>query len=195
MTSAKVQTVRTGVFIDGSNLFHGARSTRLFIDYEKLKSYLNAHYKTSFFNFYGCEDTQPSSDVFRAKAVSQQKFHQRLTGLGYDVKLKPLKYLIDGSTKGDMDVNIATDLRNYENDVECLIFFTGDSDFLPLVEQYWNMGKFIRIFSYESFLSWELKTFAIQKPRCSYKLIEDIRQEIEFIRPTPPLSTPSLTPH
>ncbi len=189
MTSVGVQRVRTGVFIDGSNLFWGAKRSSFFIDYAKLKKYLADHYKVSFFNFYGCEDINPSNDLYRTKAASQQKFYQRLNGMGFDVKLKPLKYMRDGTTKGDMDVNIATDLRNYENDVECLIFFTGDSDFLSLVEQYWTLGKYIRIFSYRDFLSWELKEFAIKKPRCSYKCLEDIRGEIEYVKPPPLVHT------
>jgi uncharacterized LabA/DUF88 family protein len=78
-----------------------------------------------------------------------------------------------------MDIEIVMDLRNYEDDIDCIILFSGDSDYLKAVEYYWLKGKFIRFFSFEELLSWELKTFAINNPRCNYKLINEIREKIE----------------
>ncbi len=34
---------------------------------------------------------------------------------------------------------------------------------------------------FEKTLAWELKEFAIKNPRCNYKLLDDLKEELEFI--------------
>ncbi|MEX2405685.1 MAG: NYN domain-containing protein [Candidatus Paceibacterota bacterium] len=180
MVSSQVQNARSGVFIDASNIFWGAREADFRIDFTKLKEYLDARFSPTFLNYYCCEDENPSTPEFARRAEGQKDFHNLLEGIGYSVIRKPLKHIKGGGTKCDVDVDIAVDLRNYEDDIDCIILFSGDSDYLPMVEYYWKAGKFIRIFSYEELLSWELKTFGIKHPRCNYKILNEIRSEIEF---------------
>ncbi len=162
-------------------MFWGSRHSGIKLDWQKLKDYLKKRYSPVVFNFYGCEDNNPKSEEYRRAAEKHKNFHKKLEGMGYKVIRKELKHLAGGVTKGDMDVELAMDLRNYENDIDCIILFTGDSDHLTTVNYYWNSGKSIRVFSFEEVLSWELKMFAINNPRCNYKLINEIRDEVERV--------------
>jgi|GEM_PF-596170 len=192
MTSNKIQSVRSGVFIDGSNLFWAVNiledvgKEKWAIDFSKLKRYLKDNYSPIFFKFYNCVDEHPTNELFRSRALGTEKFHNKLKGLGYDFVPKPLKYLHDKktgeiSTKGDMDVSISIDIKNSLNDMDNIILFSGDSDFLPVVEDAHTRGKHIRIFSFEHTLAWELKEFSIKNTRCNYKLLDELRDKIEYL--------------
>ena len=178
MTSDRIKKTRAGVFIDGSNLLWGQKSAGWSLDFQKLKTYLEHAYRPTFFNYYGCVDVKPSNDVFRSRAVEQEKFYKKLNGVGYSIITKPLKY-IQGHTKGDMDVEIVVDIHKRINDIDTIILCSGDSDYLRAVEDFHSMGKFIRIFSFKSFLSWELKEFSIKNARCNYKIFDDLKSQLE----------------
>jgi uncharacterized LabA/DUF88 family protein len=178
MVNSKVKKIKAGIFIDGSNMLWGSKNSGIRLDWEKVMKYIKTNYSPVVFNYYACEDNNPKPE-YKDKSLGQKKFYKKLEGIGYSVIRKELKHLACGKTKCDMDVELAMDLRNYEDDIDCIIIFAGDSDYMPVVDYYWNHGKYIRIFSFEESLSWELKTFAINKPRCSYKKINEIRSELE----------------
>jgi len=178
MTSKLVKNKKAGVFIDGSNMLWGSKNSGIKLDWFKVKEYLKENYNVSFFNYYACEDNNPTIG-YEESALRQKKFLNKLEGMGYSVIRKELKHLSCGDTKCDMDVELVMDIRNFEDDIDCIIIFAGDSDYLAMVQYYWNKGKHIRIFSFEEGLSWELKVFSIEKPRCSYKLLNEIRDKIE----------------
>lgn len=178
MTSDLVKKQKTGVFIDGSNMLWGSKESGIKIDWQKMKDFLEESFSPIVFNYYACEDNNPSTDKYLERTKSHKKFLNKLEGIGYKVIRKDLKHLQCGKTKCDMDVELTMDIRNYEKDINCIILFTGDSDYLSAVEYYWNSGMYIRIFSFEELLSWELKTFAIKNPRCSYKTINSIKDKI-----------------
>lgn len=188
MTSNKIKKVRTGVFIDGSNLFWAVnmrdRNTgekiHFQICFEKLKKYLKRQYSPVFYNYYACEDNKPRNEIYEKKALGQKKFHNKLDGLGYNVSRKDLKY-IGKNTKGDTDIEIAMDMNKLVNDYDNIVLFSGDSDFLSAIKFFHSIGKYIRIYSFNKTLSWELKDFAIKNPRCNYKLLDELRSELEFV--------------
>jgi len=179
MVSSKVKKLKAGVFIDGSNMLWGSKISGIKVDFLKLKKHLKKQFSPVVFNYYACEDNNPKNKKYQIQAENQKKFYRKLEGFGYKVERKELKHLACGDTKCDMDVELTMDLRNYENDLDCIILFSGDSDYFKVVQYYWTIGKYIRIFSFEELLSWELKTFAINNPRCNYKLIDEIKSEIE----------------
>jgi uncharacterized LabA/DUF88 family protein len=185
MSSNAVRKKICGVFMDGSNLFSGQKDN-FWIDFEKLKVYLKKAYKPAFYNYYGGIDTSPSNEVFKEKADSQVRFYNKLGGHGYNVKTKPLKYIKTEKgikTKCDMDIDIVLDINDVIENIDVIVLFTGDSDFLSYIEQIHKKGKFIRIYSFKSMLSWELKEFAIKNLRCNYKCIDELKDKIEFNKP------------
>lgn len=179
---------KTGVFIDGSNIFWGSlnldKSERWFVDYFKFKSYLKEKYKPEFYKYYGAIDTEPKTDIFKKRAETQEKMYLKLEGMGYDVITKPLKYIKndDGSfqTKGDMDIELTMGIIESADDLDCIVLVSGDCDYNSLVKNMHAKGKYIRIMSFDELLSWELRTFAIKNIRCSYKTLDSLKDEIKY---------------
>ena len=180
MTSDRIKEIRVGVFIDGSNMLWGSRASGIRIDWEKMKTYLKTRFNLVMLNYYAGEDDTPKPEHIQ-RSLNQKKFHKKLEKIGYYVIRKPLKHMASGTTKCDMDIEITMDIRTHENNIDCIILFSGDSDYLPVVDYYWKKGKYIRIFAFKESLSWELKTFCLNKPRCNFNQIHEIRKEIERI--------------
>ena len=178
MTSDRIKVLRVGVFIDGSNMLWGSRASGIRIDWEKMRTYLKNRFNVVVLNFYAGEDNSPKPEHLQ-RSLNQKKFHRKLEKLGYSLIRKPLKHMASGAIKCDMDIEITMDIRTYENDIDCIILLSGDSDYLPVVDYYWKTGKHIRIFAFKESLSWELRTFCLNKPRCNFKQIHEIRKEIE----------------
>jgi len=108
-----------------------------------------------------------------------------LRGIGYSLIIKPLKHMTESGgrpiTKGDMDVEISVDMLNSLEDIDLIIFVGGDSDFLSVLKNCHVQKKYIRIFSFNDLLAWELKEFAITQPRCSYRILDELKSELERI--------------
>ena len=64
----------SGVFIDGPNMFWGQKDAGWFLDYDKLKKYLQKAHSPSFLNFYGCVDINPGNRSYSEKAQRQLAF-------------------------------------------------------------------------------------------------------------------------
>lgn len=65
----------------------------------------------------------------------QQQFQNILRAIGFKVKLKPFIQRADGSAKGDWDVGITIDALDVAEQVNKIIFVTGDGDFAILVDK------------------------------------------------------------
>ena len=182
------QKLRCGVFIDGANLMWGSLkmdvAKRWFIDFSKLRTYLQGQYQPLFIRYYDAVDSKPRTARFKARAKAEARLYSKLRKLGYEVITKPLKYIrqSDGSftTKGDMDIELAMGMMESMDDLDMIILISGDSDYLAPIKLLHGKGKAIRILSFRSSLAWELRSFAIQNRRCSYKTIESMRSHIEF---------------
>lgn len=185
------KNLRCGVFIDGSNILWGSLKmkpeNRWFIDYSKLKAYLKERYRPQFYKFYGAVDTKPKTEVFAQRARVQSKIYAKLEGMGYDIITKPLKYIKqqDGTfkTKGDMDIELTMDIMGALNDLDTIVLVSGDSDYHTPIQRFHAQGKYIRILSFNALLSWELRTFAMNNPRCSFATLDSLREQIEYMKP------------
>ena len=178
ISKTSTKQVKTGVFIDGSNMLWGSKESGIKVDWQKMHGHLREKYNPDIFNFFGCEDLDPDEKHKRA-AQKQQEFYTKLTEIGYQVKRKALKKYKSGGTKCDMDLELVMAMRKYENDFDRFVIFTGDSDFLPVIKYYWQAGKQLTIYSFQELLSWELKLFTINHTGCNYHLINKIKIEIE----------------
>lgn len=88
-------------------------------------------------------------------------------GLGFTVRKKELKRIAvptpEGESieeKGNMDVEIAIDALHHLKRYDTALFFTGDSDFLPLITYLRRGGKKVFVFSSRNNVSQELRTGA-----------------------------------
>ena len=153
------------VFIDSSNVWEAFKAKGQFLDWEKTIKYIYNRFeatsiKVFFYTAYPAEGT---------RSYSMQKKHDFFTylnkGLGFEVRKKELKRIKvineNGESikeKGDMDVWIAVDAMHHLNKYNTAIFFTGDSDFLPLISYLKNNNKKVFIFSSQNNISEELRT-------------------------------------
>jgi uncharacterized LabA/DUF88 family protein len=161
----KKQNKAVYVFVDASNLWQAQKAKGKFFDYQKLTTYINDKFlgdkiKVYYYTAYPAEGTRDYS------LDGKHRFFTFLKkGLGFEVRKKELKRIkaVDEhgeviTEKGNMDVEIAIDAMYHINKYNIAIFFTGDSDFLPLVTHLKSQGKKVYIFSSKNNISEELRT-------------------------------------
>ena len=80
--------------------------------------------------------------------------------LGFIVRKKPLKQIritIGGINKtiekGDMDVELTLDVVNNKYFFDTMLLFTGDSDYIALVNYLQNNGKKVHVYSSKNNIS------------------------------------------
>jgi len=153
------------VFIDASNLWQAQKVKGKMFDFEKLKFYLKEkfdarEFQIFYYTAYPKEGTRDKSQDGKHKFFTYLK-----KGLGFIVRKKELKRIIEHSDSGDliqekgnMDVEMTIDAIHFFNKYDIAILFTGDSDFLALVNYLRNEGKKVFIFSSKNNISQELRT-------------------------------------
>lgn len=173
-----IKTPRIAVFIDAANLWSSYKSMEKMLDLRKLATFLAKKFDAEIFRIfyyvaYPKEGTRDDDTIKRLHNF----FVFLEKGLKFMVVKKPLKtillrnkdgnIIIDEKTKepqivekGNLDVDIAMDAMRFSVDFEIAVFFTGDSDFLPLITHLRNLkpSKKVYIFSTEDCVSEELKT-------------------------------------
>ncbi|HDH31306.1 MAG TPA: NYN domain-containing protein [Candidatus Wolfebacteria bacterium] len=168
MFNKKIKEVKNRsiyVFIDASNVWNAVKSVKKFIEYKKLKNYfkneLNAN-KVEIFYY----DAYPKDGTRDYSIDEKHKFYTYLKkGLGFTVRKKELKRISIISEnresvieKGNMDVELTIDAIHNINKYDVAVLFSGDADFLALVNYLKNSGKKVYIFSSKDNISHELKT-------------------------------------
>ncbi len=152
-------------FIDASNLWQAQKAKGKMFDYEKLKLYLKNKFNAKeiqifYYTAYPKEGTREQSQDGKHKFFTYLK-----KGLGFTVRKKELKRIVEHSDSGDsiqekgnMDVEMTIDAIHFYKKYDAAILFTGDSDFLALVNYLRNGGKKVFIFSSKNNVSQELRT-------------------------------------
>ena len=118
-----------------SNLYFAARDMGIRIDYARLLEFLLNHRR-----------------LHRAYAYlgvgSDDESHGFITWLsrnGFRVKTKPLRRYEDGTTKANLDMELAIDLLTQAPHVDVAIIVSGDGDFVRLVDAAQNMGLRVEV--------------------------------------------------
>lgn len=153
------------VFIDASNVWNAVKSVKKFIEYAKLKDYLKNKFsadKVEIFYY----DAYPKDGTRDYDLDGKHRFYTYLKkGLGFTVRKKELKRIsvISGNgeaiiEKGNMDVELTIDALHNADKYNIAILFSGDADFLALVNYLKNHDKKVYIFSSKDNISRELKT-------------------------------------
>ena len=170
-------TPRIAVFIDAANLWSSYKSMEKMLELKKLASFLAKKFNADIFRIFYYVAYPKEGTREKDKIVRLHKFLFFLEkGLKFVVIKKPLKTILlrnkDGNViideetkepqtveKGNLDVEIAMDVMKFSTAFEIGIFFTGDSDFLPLISHLRNLksSKKVYIFSTKDCVSEELK--------------------------------------
>ena len=156
---------RVYVFIDASNVWNAQKAKGKLFDYQNLVTYLKKEHNASvlkvfYYTAYPKKETRVY-DVSRKHA-----FYTYLKkSLGFIVRKKPLKQIritIGGINKtiekGDMDVELTLDVVNNKYFFDTMLLFTGDSDYIALVNYLQNNGKKVYVYSSKNNISRELRT-------------------------------------
>ena len=116
---------RVGVFIDTQNLYHSAKNL-----YRARVNFGNV-----------LKDSVAGRRLIRARAYmvttesgEETAFLDALTKIGIEPRTKDLQVFYGGAKKADWDVGIAVDAITASPKLDTIILFTGDGDFIPLVE-------------------------------------------------------------
>ena len=166
-----ISKFKIGVFVDNSNLYHAQKDAGWWIDWKKLKTFLQKRLNISFYNFYIALPDRSDADYKSTKAfVSQLKKFSV-------IKTKPMKYIKTQAgvlRKGDMDVEIVLDVVRNIKKLDVIMVVTGDSDYLELKN--WvlkDQKKKIIFVALENNIAWELR-------QCWHIYLNRIREEVEF---------------
>ena len=153
------------VFIDASNLWQAQKAKGKLLDLKKLKDYLARKFqagnlKIFYYSAYPAEGTRGYSIEGKHKFFTFLK-----KGLGFVVRKKELKRIriVSGEgeafeEKGNMDVELTIDAIHHVAKYEIAILFSGDSDFMALVNYIRSFKKEVYIFSSKNNISQELRT-------------------------------------
>lgn len=135
---------RVALFIDGANLYSAAKALGVDLDYRKLLDafqqqgrFVRAAYYTAIAEDQDFSPIRPLVDW--------------LDYNGYGLVTKPAKEYVDASGrrrfKGDMDVEIAVDLMEAAAWLDHAFLFSGDGDFLPVIEALKRKGVRVSVVS------------------------------------------------
>ena len=136
-----------------------------FIEYKHLKDYFRKTFNASEVELF-YYDAYPKDGTREYSGDGKHKFFTYLKkGLGFTVRKKELKRISvigeNGESiieKGNMDVEITIDALHNIKKYDTAILFSGDADFLALVNYIKNSDKKVYIFSSKNNISHELKT-------------------------------------
>ena len=128
---------RTAVFIDGANLYATAKTLGIELDYRKLLKHfqdktrlVRASYYTAIF-----EDTE---------YTPLRPLVDWLDYNGFTVVTKPVREFTDAEgrkkIKGNMDIEIAVDMLELTPMLDHAVLFSGDGDFVPLIQMIKRKG-------------------------------------------------------
>lgn len=116
---------RVGVFIDTQNLYHSAKNLY--------------HARVNFGNV--LKDSVAGRRLIRARAYvvttesgEEKGFFEALGKIGIETTTKDLQVFFGGAKKADWDVGMAVDAITMSPKLDTVILFTGDGDFIPLVQ-------------------------------------------------------------
>jgi uncharacterized LabA/DUF88 family protein len=142
---------KVAVFFDMSNLYFAARDLGVRIDYARLLDFLANGRRLHRAYAYMAISPDESSAI---------PFLTWLRRNGFRVVTKPLKRFSDGTTKGDLDMELAVDLLSQAPYIDIAIIVSGDGDFTYLVDRAQRLGLRVEIASTPRYTAIELLEIA-----------------------------------
>lgn len=135
---------RVALFIDGANLYAAARALGFDIDYKRLLALFKKQGRlVRAFYYTALIDDQEYSPI--------RPLVDWLDYNGYTMVTKPTKEFTDASgrrkIKGNMDIELATDVMEMAERLDHVVLFSGDGDFRCLVEATQRKGVRVTVVS------------------------------------------------
>lgn len=127
---------RIAIFFDMSNLYFAARDMGIRIDYARLLDFLTSGRRLH--RAYAYLGYNPEDE-------SSHSFITWLKRNGFRVKTKALRRFEDGSTKANLDMELAIDLLTQAPHIDVAIVVSGDGDFVNLVDAAQNAGLRVEV--------------------------------------------------
>jgi len=142
---------RVALFIDVANLYHSAKNLyQARVNFRELLKNVIKNRIVIRVLAYG----------IKTKSGEEKSFFKALKNLGIEMRLKNLQEYSSGFKKGDWDVGITVDAIKIAPSVDTIILFSGDGDFLQLVEYLQQQGKRVEIVAFGKTCSQKLKNAA-----------------------------------
>ena len=165
---------RLALFIDGSNFYHTIRDLGIHIDYRRLLEYFAAQGDLRRATYYTAllDDNPPdwlvrltdwlSYNGYRVVTKPARTFRRRVhTDVGSE------HWVLE--TQGNVDVELAVDMRELAPHLDTLILFSGDGDFLSAIEAVQRLGCRVIVVSSEKTSD---STVADELRRCADQFID-----------------------
>ncbi len=184
---------KVGVYIDGSNIYHGGKDVGWQVNYYLLRQFIERKYVISIISYYNSTGYKQDKKKCYLKDKKGNyvldpaalRFENTLRGIGIRVVTKPLKF-IEGdehkpASKLDGDLMIDAILEHPQWDE--LLLLAGDCDYEKLVKQIISLPKPVHIFSYNTRMSHELRVLAFNSPYVTYTKLEDLENILKYHHP------------
>ena len=146
---------KASVFIDGSNTYFAQKKMGKWLDWVKVKRFLETQYKVSNYRYYA---------GLRQADQKTKSFLEKLKKVGFMVITKPVKVVTDEKgnkfEKANFDVEMTADILLNLKSIDLVIIFSGDSDFAYLCQLVHEGHKKIYFFASKRTLAWELRKAA-----------------------------------
>ncbi len=141
---------KTGVFIDAANNYHAFSTAGIKLDYEALLNAFQDKCQLITIRYYSGVSDDP-------KYKSIKSTIDWLSYNGYVTVTKPVKVMEGGIVKANMDVEIAVDVMAAYPKLNHVVLFTGDGDFVYLIQTIQKLGVKVSIVSGAKQISDDLK--------------------------------------
>jgi len=138
---------RVGIFVDVQNMYYSARNIKKAkINYEQLMDFL----------LNGRCLIRAVAYLLNKEDVDQKSFIGALRNIGYDVRVKFLKMIGKGETKGDWKVELPLEVMAIAPKIDVAILVTGNGDYAPLLDHLKKAGVRAEVAGFESNTSVDL---------------------------------------
>jgi uncharacterized LabA/DUF88 family protein len=123
-------------FIDGQNLYLGAKAAGINLDYRKFRVYLQEKYAVE------------RAYLFIGYLPENRELYDLLQEQGYLLKFKPvLPAKVGQKQKGDVDADLAFNAMRYYTEYEKAVIVTSDGDFDTMIKYLRLENKLISVIS------------------------------------------------
>ncbi len=135
---------RVCLFIDGANLYSASRHLGFDVDYRNLLAFFRG--QTNVIRAYYYSAILDTEEYSPLKPLTDWLAYN-----GYMLVTKPAREFTDASgrrrVKGNMDIELATDMLEMATRIDHAVLFSGDSDFRRVVEAVQRQGVRVTVVS------------------------------------------------